>query len=104
MRYRLIYEISCKVQKQVHLSLLFHLESVFIFSSKCMIYYNQQETQSSKSYTKGGGYIMNDIGKGMLIILVILYIVSPIDFAPGLVDDAIVLLLGMAAAKKQNER
>lgn len=47
---------------------------------------------------------MNDIGKGMLIILVILYIVSPIDFAPGLVDDAIVLLLGMAAAKKQNER
>lgn len=46
---------------------------------------------------------MSDIGKGMLIILVILYIVSPIDFAPGSVDDAIVLLLGLAAAKKQNE-
>ena len=46
---------------------------------------------------------MSDIGKGMLIILVILYIVSPIDFAPGPVDDAIVLLLGLAAAKKQNE-
>ena len=46
---------------------------------------------------------MSDVGKGMLIILVILYIVSPIDFAPGPVDDAIVLLLGLAAAKKQNE-
>lgn len=43
---------------------------------------------------------MSDVGKGMLIVLVILYIVSPIDFAPGPVDDAIVLLLGMAAAKK----
>ena len=46
---------------------------------------------------------MSDIGKGMLIVLVILYIVSPIDFAPGPVDDAIVLLLGLAATKKQNE-
>ena len=46
---------------------------------------------------------MSDIGKGMLIILVILYIVSPIDFVPGPIDDAIVLLLGLAAAKKQNE-
>ena len=45
---------------------------------------------------------MNDIGKGMLIILVILYIVSPIDFVPGPVDDAIVLLLGLAAAKKSD--
>ena len=42
---------------------------------------------------------MSDVGKGMLIVLVILYIVSPIDFAPGPVDDAIVLLLGMAAEK-----
>ena len=49
-----------------------------------------------------GGNIMSDIGKGMLIILVILYIVSPIDFAPGPVDDAIVLLLGLAAAKKSD--
>lgn len=45
---------------------------------------------------------MSDIGKGMLIILVILYIVSPIDFAPGPVDDAIGLLLGLAAVKKSN--
>ena len=45
---------------------------------------------------------MSDIGKGMLIILVILYIVSPIDFTPGPVDDAIVLLFGLAAAKKSD--
>jgi hypothetical protein len=49
-----------------------------------------------------GGITMNDVGKGMLIILVILYIISPIDFAPGPVDDAIVLLLGLAAAKKRD--
>ncbi|MCI6650716.1 MAG: hypothetical protein MSH13_04180 [Ruminococcus callidus] len=47
---------------------------------------------------------MSDVGKGMLIILVILYIVSPIDFAPGPVDNAIVLLLGLAAAKKETMR
>lgn len=46
---------------------------------------------------------MNDIGKGMLIILVILYIVSPIDFAPGPIDDIIVLLIGVAAAKNRIE-
>ena len=46
---------------------------------------------------------MNDVGKGMLIILVILYIVSPIDFAPGPIDDIIVLLIGIAAAKNRIE-
>jgi uncharacterized membrane protein YkvA (DUF1232 family) len=35
--------------------------------------------------------------KGMLIVLVILYVISPIDFVPGPVDDAIVILLGIAA-------
>ena len=66
-----------------------------------MVYCNQQETQGTPTRTKGG-LIMSDVGKGMLIILVILYIVSPIDFAPGPVDDAIVLLLGLAAAKKSD--
>lgn len=46
---------------------------------------------------------MSDVGKGMLIVLVILYIVSPIDFAPGPVDDAIVLLLGMAAVTNRKK-
>ena len=46
---------------------------------------------------------MNDVGKGMLIILMILYIISPIDFVPGPIDDVIVLLLAIAARKNQNE-
>ncbi len=43
---------------------------------------------------------MNQFAKGMLVVLVIFYIVSPLDLAPGPVDDAIVLLLGMAASKR----
>ena len=42
---------------------------------------------------------MNDVVKGMLLILVILYIVSPIDACPGPVDDLIVALIGFAARK-----
>ena len=45
---------------------------------------------------------MNAAQKGILIILVILYIVSPIDLAPGPVDDAVALLIGLAAAAKSN--
>ena len=45
---------------------------------------------------------MSDFGKGMLIILVIMYILSPIDLAPGPFDDLIVLLLVAAATKKSN--
>ena len=41
----------------------------------------------------------SSIVKGMLIVIVILYIISPVDLMPGLVDDAIVLLLGTAAHK-----
>ncbi len=40
---------------------------------------------------------MNGIAKGMLIVLAILYVVSPMDFAPGPVDDLIVMILGVAA-------
>ena len=36
----------------------------------------------------------------MLIILVILYIISPLDVMPGSVDDIIVILLGMATQKR----
>ena len=43
---------------------------------------------------------MNDTMKGMLIVLVVLYVISPIDFCPGPVDDLIVVLLGVAANKK----
>ena len=45
-------------------------------------------------------YIMNDTMKGMLIVLVVLYVISPIDLCPGPVDDLIVVLLGVATNKK----
>jgi uncharacterized membrane protein YkvA (DUF1232 family) len=38
--------------------------------------------------------------KGMIVILVIIYIVSPVDALPGPIDDVIVALLGIAASKK----
>ena len=64
-----------------------------------MIYYNQQETHGILQQTVGGN-IMNDAVKGMLIVLVIVYIISPIDVAPGPIDDVIVLLLGLASSKR----
>lgn len=35
---------------------------------------------------------MNGVLKGMLLILLIIYIISPIDLCPGPVDDIILLL------------
>ena len=46
---------------------------------------------------------MNGMTKGMLIVLVILYVLSPLDFCPGPVDDIIVILLGLAAQKRINK-
>lgn len=40
---------------------------------------------------------MKEVMKGMLVVLVILYIVSPFDLCPGPIDDILVLLLGVAA-------
>ncbi len=42
---------------------------------------------------------MNGVAKGMLLVLVFLYIVSPLDLCPGPIDDLIVLMLGIAAQK-----
>ena len=42
---------------------------------------------------------MSGIMKGMLLILMVLYIVSPIDACPGPIDDIIVLLIGIVATK-----
>lgn len=44
---------------------------------------------------------MNNVMKGIIIMAVIIYIVSPIDIAPGPIDDIIVLLMGIAASKKK---
>ena len=35
---------------------------------------------------------MNGVLKGMLLVLLIIYIVSPVDFCPGPIDDIILLL------------
>lgn len=43
---------------------------------------------------------MDGVGKGMLIVLVILYVISPIDLMPGPIDDLLVILLGIAAQKR----
>lgn len=42
---------------------------------------------------------MNGIVKGMMIILVLLYVISPLDFCPGPIDDIIVVLFALAAQK-----
>lgn len=46
---------------------------------------------------------MNNIAKGMITVLIILYIISPIDACPGPIDDLIILLIGLAARKRANE-
>lgn len=43
---------------------------------------------------------MSDVAKGMILVLMILYIVSPIDACPGPIDDLIVLFIGLAARKQ----
>ena len=42
---------------------------------------------------------MNGVVKGMILVLMILYIVSPIDVCPGPIDDIIVTLIYLAAGK-----
>ena len=44
---------------------------------------------------------MSGVAKGMILVLMILYIVSPVDACPGPIDDIIVLLIGLAASKGQ---
>lgn len=46
---------------------------------------------------------MNDLMKGLVIMAILMYIVSPVDVVPGPVDDIIVLLLGIASQKKLAE-
>ena len=42
---------------------------------------------------------MNRMMKGLLIIILIVYVVSPIDFCPGPIDDIILVLISMASNK-----
>lgn len=43
---------------------------------------------------------MDGVMKGMLMVLVILYVISPLDACPGPIDDILVIMLAMAAQKK----
>ena len=43
---------------------------------------------------------MSGVAKGMILVLMILYIVSPVDACPGPIDDIIILLIGLAASKR----
>lgn len=42
---------------------------------------------------------MSDTAKTLLMILVILYVVSPLDLVPGPIDDAILLLMTLASRR-----
>lgn len=47
---------------------------------------------------------MENVTKGMLIILILIYIISPIDVCSGSpVDDIIVVLLSIAANTKRGD-
>lgn len=50
----------------------------------------------------GGAFMKSGHLKSVILILVIVYVISPIDVCPGPVDDLIVLLMGLAAQKKMN--
>lgn len=43
---------------------------------------------------------MSNVTKGIILIMMILYILSPVDVCPGPIDDLIVLIIGMAAQKR----
>ena len=46
---------------------------------------------------------MNGVMKGMILVLMVLYIVSPIDACPGPIDDLVVLFIGLAAQKNLSD-
>lgn len=43
---------------------------------------------------------MNGYMKVLLLVLMIVYAVSPTDLMPGPIDDLLVLMLGLVASKK----
>lgn len=45
---------------------------------------------------------MNGVVKGMLIALVALYVISPLDLAPGPIDDLLLILFSAASSRRKN--
>ena len=60
---------------------------------------NEVKVQSGKEYCEIKDEVKGMI-KGMLLLLIILYFVSPIDACPGPIDDLIVFFIGQAARKR----
>ena len=44
----------------------------------------------------------NGMIKGMLIALLVIYVISPLDIAPGPIDDVLLILMGIAGNKRVN--
>lgn len=68
-----------------------------------MVLYNYRKTNRCLRHLKDTNHRMEDyvmekgeIIKLVVLVLIIAYIVSPIDLMPGPIDDAIVLLSGTA--------
>ncbi len=59
------------------------------------VYFNQQITTDSQMKEMP----MNKFMQGMLFALLIVYVISPVDFVPGPIDDIVALLLYAAANK-----
>ena len=53
---------------------------------------NKEKNSQFASNEIQEGYFMNAIVKGMLLMLLILYVISPVDLCPGPVDDIILIL------------
>ena len=58
-------------------------------------FHGSNERHQKRRYSE-----MNEVMKGMILVLMILYIVSPIDACPGPIDDLIILFIGLAARKQ----
>ena len=46
----------------------------------------------------------NNTKKMLLLVLTIIYVISPVDLMPGPIDDVIVVLLQTVLQKRLNER
>lgn len=47
---------------------------------------------------------MNGFTKFVIVMVVVIYVVSPIDLLPGPIDDVIVMLLSAVAMSKDSKR
>ncbi len=45
---------------------------------------------------------MNSFWKGFIVALLVVYVISPVDFLPGPVDDVLLLFLMYVASRRKN--